>query len=160
MLSELTPILWDPVSLGILVVKPDITTVSLVFKVCVVEINPETVPFPPRTRTTSLYVVIPTVTLSTSLPCTFICFSAIYNTVNDTSLQITYHILWCWPPLISMCHWPQLQIGLGVGPKSYLLIDRCQLTLPLLIFTRYFSYFTHHVFTSPTIGRQSILRLS
>ena len=53
-LSELTPILWDPVRLGILVVTPDITTVSLVFKVWVVEINPATEPFPPRTNTTSL----------------------------------------------------------------------------------------------------------
>ena len=75
-LSELTPILWDPVSLGILVVNPDITTVSLVFKVWVVEINPDTDPFPPRTSTTSLYVVIPTVTLSTSLPSTLDTFAA------------------------------------------------------------------------------------
>ena len=53
-LSELTPILWDPVNLGILVVNPDITTTSLVFKLWVVEINPDTVPFPPLTNTTSL----------------------------------------------------------------------------------------------------------
>ena len=37
---------------------------------------------------------------------------------------------------------------IGLGPKSYLLIDRCQLTLPLLIFTCYFSYSTHHIYTS------------
>ena len=70
-LSELTPILWEPVNLGILVVNPDITTTSLVFKVWVVEINPETVPFPPRTKTTSLNVVTPTVKLPISLPSTF-----------------------------------------------------------------------------------------
>ena len=57
-------------------VNPDITTVSLVFRVCVVEINPDTVPFPPRTKTTSLYVVIPTVTSSTSLPSTLDTFAA------------------------------------------------------------------------------------
>ena len=32
-LSELTPILWDPLRLGISVVTPDITTVSLVLSV-------------------------------------------------------------------------------------------------------------------------------
>ena len=75
-LSELTPILWDPVSLGMLVVSPDITTVSFVFKVWVVEINPATAPFPPRTNTTSLYVVIPTVKSLTSLPSTLDTFAA------------------------------------------------------------------------------------
>ena len=56
------------------------------------------------------------------------------------SLYNIYVIVRCWPPLISMCHWSQLQIGLGVGPKSYLLTDRYQLPLPLLIFTRYLSH--------------------
>ena len=69
-LSELTPIWCESVSLGILVVNPDITIISFVFKLWVVEINPETVPFPPRTKTTSLYVVTPTVTPPTSLPFT------------------------------------------------------------------------------------------
>ena len=75
-LSELTPILWDPVRLGILVVTPDITTVSLVLSVCDVEMNPETAPSPPRTNTTSLYVVTPTVTLSISFPSTLDTFAA------------------------------------------------------------------------------------
>ena len=74
-LSELTPILWDPVRLGILVVTPDITTVSFVLSVWDVEMNPETAPSPPRTNTTSLYVVTPTVTLSISLPSTLDTFA-------------------------------------------------------------------------------------
>ena len=61
-----------------------------------------------------------------------------------TSLHSHSYMIWCWPPMTSMCHWSQLRIGLGVGPKSYLLTDRCHLTLPLLIFTRYLSHFTYH----------------
>ena len=76
MLSELTPILWDPARLGISVVTPDITTVSFVLSVWDVEINPETAPSPPRTNTTLLYVVTPTVTLSISLPSTLDTFAA------------------------------------------------------------------------------------
>ena len=61
--------------MGILVVTPDITTVSLVLSVCDVEINPETAPSPPRTNTTSLYVVTPTLTLSISFPSTLDTFA-------------------------------------------------------------------------------------
>ena len=38
--------------------------------------NPATAPFPPRTNTTSLYVVIPTVKSLTSLPSTLDTFAA------------------------------------------------------------------------------------
>ena len=69
-LSELTPILWDPLRFGISVVTPEITTVSEVVKVWDVEINPETAPSPERNITTSVYVVIPTLTSLTSLPWT------------------------------------------------------------------------------------------
>ena len=75
MLSELTPILWDPARLGISVVTPDITTVSFVLSVWDVEINPETAPSPERNITTSLYVVTPTLTLSISFPSTLDTFA-------------------------------------------------------------------------------------
>ena len=70
-LSDETPILCDPDNLEISVVTPEITTTSFVFKLWVVDIKPDTVPFPPLTNTTSLYVVTPTVILSTSLPWTW-----------------------------------------------------------------------------------------
>ena len=47
----------------------------------------------------------------------------------------------CWPPLQVLCLWPQLNLGLGVGPKSYFHVDNLFLTLPLLNFIRYFSHF-------------------
>ena len=46
MVSELTPILWDPLRFEISVVTPEITTVSEVVRVWDVEINPETAPSP------------------------------------------------------------------------------------------------------------------
>ena len=57
----------------------------------------------------------------------------------------------CWPPLQVLCLWPQLNLGLGVGPKSYFHVDNLFLTLPLLNFIRYFSHFHSslplHIFT-------------
>ena len=47
----------------------------------------------------------------------------------------------CWPPLQVLCLWPQQNLGLGVGPKSYFHVDNLFLTLPLLNFIRYFSHF-------------------
>ena len=70
-LSELTPILWELVNFGILVVRPEMTTVSVVFNTWLVDINPETPPVEDLSKTTSLYVVTPTVTLSIIFPVTF-----------------------------------------------------------------------------------------
>ena len=53
-LSELTLILWELVNFGMLVVRPDMTILSLVFNTWLVDINPETVPVVDLSKTTSL----------------------------------------------------------------------------------------------------------
>ena len=49
-------------------------------------------------------------------------------------------------PLQVLCLWPQLNLGLGVGPKSYLNVDNLFLTLPLRNFIRCFTplHFSFH----------------
>ena len=64
----------------------------------------------------------------------------------------------CWPPLQVLCLWPQQNLGLGVGPKSYFHVDNLFLTLPLLNFIRYFSHF--HSFKSKSDYIASMRRIS
>ena len=71
----------------------------------------------------------------------------VYFLLLYSDFHLSTTITQCWPPLQVLCLWPQQNLGLGVGPKSYYLVDILYLTLPLLNFVRYLClYILHNYF--------------